>query len=249
VSGRSCAEIVRELTPYLDGELDGDRGSEVRGHLRLCAACREVATAEAALRDGLRALPPVDPPPALWGAIQAQLAAAEVADAQRPAWRRAAARWGRPAAQAGGVAVLAAAAALALWWRSGHRAATPDVSPRVVATGPAAAAPPTSPAPATSNEPDVAAELAAAPAARVASYQAAAAELDAVVAAARPRWPAARQARFDAERTRRFAAVSDATGRARERAWREAVRFLQDAAIDDGALAALDPTPSRGGPR
>ncbi|HET9620087.1 MAG TPA: anti-sigma factor, partial [Kofleriaceae bacterium] len=88
----TCETIQPRLTAYLDGELADDSGSEVRGHLRECAACRQVARDEAALRDGLRTLPPVDPPPSLWAGVQAQLAAAEVADAHRPPWRRALAR-------------------------------------------------------------------------------------------------------------------------------------------------------------
>ncbi|MDQ3369844.1 MAG: zf-HC2 domain-containing protein, partial [Myxococcota bacterium] len=76
-----CDDVRPRLTAYLDGELEGDRGTVVRGHLRSCEACRQVASDEAALRDGLRALPTLDPPPAMWATIQAQLAASEVAEA------------------------------------------------------------------------------------------------------------------------------------------------------------------------
>ena len=89
----SCDDVRPRLTGYLDGELEGDRGSVIRGHLRECAACRSVAVHEAALRDELRRLPPIDPPASLWAGVQARLAEAEVADARRPAWRRALARW------------------------------------------------------------------------------------------------------------------------------------------------------------
>src|SRR5678815_4584208 len=85
----SCESIREKLTAYLDGELEGERGSAVRGHLRGCEACRQIAADEAALRDGLRALPPLDPPPSLWAGVQARLAAAEAAEARRPRWRRA----------------------------------------------------------------------------------------------------------------------------------------------------------------
>jgi anti-sigma factor RsiW len=75
----SCEQTRRRLTAYLDGDLDADGGTLVRVHLRGCAACRQVASDEAALRDELRALPSVDPPASLWAGVQAQLAAAEEA--------------------------------------------------------------------------------------------------------------------------------------------------------------------------
>src|SRR6185437_4529417 len=91
----TCETIQPRLTAYLDGELTDEHGSVVRGHLRECASCRQMATDEAALRDGLRALPSLDPPSTLWAGVQARLAAAEVADARTPRWRHAVARWMR----------------------------------------------------------------------------------------------------------------------------------------------------------
>ncbi len=88
-----CEHVRPQLTGYLDGDVDAETGAVVRGHLRECGACRDIAQAEAALRDGLRALPTVDPPSSMWNAVRARLAEAEVADAHRPAWRRAVARW------------------------------------------------------------------------------------------------------------------------------------------------------------
>ena len=88
-----CGQFRSQLTSYLEGELEGDRGSAVRGHLRTCEACRAVAGDEAVLRDGLRALQPIDPPASLWAGVQARLAADEVAESKKPAWRRALARW------------------------------------------------------------------------------------------------------------------------------------------------------------
>src|SRR5262245_12263465 len=89
----TCKTIQPRLTAYLDGELADDHGSVVRGHLRECAACRQVARDEAELRDCLRTLPVIDPPASLWAGVQAQLAAAEVAEARTPRWRRLVARW------------------------------------------------------------------------------------------------------------------------------------------------------------
>src|SRR4029079_8859436 len=91
----TCKTIQPRLTAYLDGELAADHGSLVRGHLRECSACREIARDEASLRDSLRTLAPIDPPASLWAGVQAKLAAAEVADAHTPAWRRLVARFTR----------------------------------------------------------------------------------------------------------------------------------------------------------
>src|SRR5205814_327578 len=97
----------------------GDAGTVVRGHLRTCEACRRVATDEAALRDGLRALPPVDPPSSLWEGVQARLAVEEVRESQRPPWRRTLERWRRsafaPRFVLAGAVAAAATIALVVW--------------------------------------------------------------------------------------------------------------------------------------
>src|SRR5262245_55604797 len=123
----TCNKIRPRLTAYLDGELADDRGSVVRGHLRECAACRDVARDEAALRDGLRELPAPDPPASLWAGVQARLAAEEVADARKPPWRRVAERWAQwtrrarwtpTMPQLAAAACVAATAVAVLTWRS-----------------------------------------------------------------------------------------------------------------------------------
>ena len=43
----TCERVRAQLTSYLDGELDGDAGTVVRGHLRTCEACRAIAADEA----------------------------------------------------------------------------------------------------------------------------------------------------------------------------------------------------------
>lgn len=175
----TCDKIRPRLTAYLDGELADDHGSVVRGHLRECAACRQVARDEAALRDGLRALAPVDPPPSLWAGVQARLAAEEVADARTPRWRRAAARWARwararwtPTMPQLAVASAAAAAAIALLTLRGPRAdepAGPPVARRVPPAGsavpglPGRNEPPVQPAPGSAPDGHVAPAPAPAP--------------------------------------------------------------------------------------
>jgi len=129
-----CQHAREQLTAYLDGELEGDRGSAVRGHLRECEECRQVAENEAALRDGLRALPPVDPPASLWSGVQARLAQEEVADARRPAWRRALARpllWLRPQPLSLAGAAIATVVVLVVW-KTRHEE-PPAVAPSPVA--------------------------------------------------------------------------------------------------------------------
>ncbi|MBA2540217.1 MAG: zf-HC2 domain-containing protein, partial [Deltaproteobacteria bacterium] len=115
----TCEHVRTQLTGYLDGELDGDAGTMVRGHLRICESCRGVAADEAVLRDGLRSLPPVDPPNSLWAGVQARLAVEEVAASQRPAWRRVLARWQRwmpaPRVAITGALVAAAAVGVIVW--------------------------------------------------------------------------------------------------------------------------------------
>jgi hypothetical protein len=107
----SCGDFERLVTAFVDGELDPERASALRGHARGCARCAAAIAHEASVRDGLAALEVAEPPAALWAGIDARLAEAEVADASRPRiwlWWQAV----RPRAYAG--ALAAATAALAL---------------------------------------------------------------------------------------------------------------------------------------
>lgn len=249
----TCDKVRAELTAYLDGELADERGSAVRGHLRNCAACRGVAADEAALRDGLRTLPPVDPPASLWAGVQARLAAAEVADAEKPAWRRALARWMPRAPQlALGGAIAAAALALVIV-RAQHTddstvSPPAPVAPVVVAPAPTndqAAAPPASPA--VDDGRDVTEVLASAPARVSDDYAAVVRELVPLAREARPRWTEERQREFDTQLAELEQRVSTAkTERDRQRSYRALIRYLQRAAIrDEVALASVIPGASR----
>lgn len=230
----TCEQIREQLTAYLEGELEGDRGGAVRGHLRTCDACRQAATDEAVLRDGLRALPPIDPPPSLWAGVQAQLAAAEVRESQRPAWRRALSRWA-PLAPRFGMAICAlAAATVLLAWRA-HRheevAPQPTLAQQDLApVPPPAPAPP--PAPVVAPAGDVSADLAAEPARISGDAAQAAAALLETARAETASWPADRKQAFEARVTElQAAADAAADGRPKKRAYRDLIRYLQQAAI------------------
>jgi hypothetical protein len=243
----TCDKIRPRLTAYLDGELADDHGSVVRGHLRECAACRQIARDEAVLRDGLRTLAPIDPPATLWAGVQAQLAAAEVADARKPRWRRQAMRWARwsPTMPQLATAGLVAAAAVAmLTWRShiadepspvGHMAAVPPPPPDDHQAPTAVAAPtPTAP----SSE-DVTADLSTEPARTTARYDQVVEELMKLAVEDSARWSADARAAFD----RRIAGLREAiahAGQARsvQRAQRSMIRFLQDALVRDDIVLA-----------
>jgi hypothetical protein len=239
----TCEQIRAQLTAYLDGELEDERGSALRGHLRGCDACRQAAADEATLRDGLRALPALDPPPSLWAGVQARLAAAEVADAKRPAWRATLARWCSVSAiiprlpLAG--AVIAAVVLLSVW-RARHTSDDVASAPAPCAATPCA---PTEPAlrsapaaAAAMRSPtavrDVSEELAARSASQTRDYAEAADELARLAADASASWPDERRRAFDARVTELRAVVEHATdGAPRQRAYRSLIRFLQTAAV------------------
>ncbi len=246
-----CDKIRPRLTAYLDGELADEHGSVVRGHLRECPACREMARDEAALRDGLRALAPVDPPAALWAGIQARLAAEEVADARKPRWRRHAGRWLRwlraarfapTMPQLAAAAVVAVAAIGLLTWRT-HRsddAGHVVVAPPLVHPGHGPApVPPATQAPAALHG-DVTEELLAEPAQTTASYARVIEELMKLAEQDSTGWSAEARAAFNA----RITGLRDAIARAGQGhpshlAQSSMIHYLQTAlAREDGLLAA-----------
>lgn len=249
----TCDDTQRRLTAYLEGDLDADSGTLVRGHLRGCAACRRVASDEAALRDGLRALPTLDPPPSLWAGVQARLAAEEQAEAARPRWRRALARWAPalPRFAAGGL--VAAAAVTVVWWRTQRaQEAAPAVEAPIVVEQPrqlvqpdhdvpppVAAKPSTNAAKCRAPEAgDVTADLALDAGRMDACYAAAAEELLGQAAAARAAWTAEQRTAFDARVAElRAAAEAAAEGRPRQRAQRSLIRYLQNALVRDEVVA------------
>jgi Putative zinc-finger len=235
----NCSDVQPQLTAYLDGELADDRGSAVRGHLRTCDACRQIAADEGVLRDGLRHLSPVDPPASLWAHVQAQLATAEVADAKKPAWKRALGRWSARLAPswpqlAFGGAAAAAIVTFVVWRSHGSSEAPTKSVPEQIAKAPVV--PP--PAPPVSG--DVTDDLAG-EAARVTDiYADTAEELLALANEQRPRWSQTQRDTFDANVAEMRGTIETAfEGRPKQKAWRGLIRYLQSAAVrDDVALAS-----------
>jgi anti-sigma factor (TIGR02949 family) len=69
-----CAEARRRLDAYLDGELVGAPGAELRDHIEGCAECAPEAAAREELRQAIRRSAPVyRAPPALRAQIRATL--------------------------------------------------------------------------------------------------------------------------------------------------------------------------------
>jgi anti-sigma factor RsiW len=270
----NCTACVAQLTAYLDGELTDERGAAMRGHLRTCVGCEQTARHEAAIRDGLRALPSVEPPAHLWAAIAAQVAQQEVAIAKQTSWQRwstqlrggfhavarslALPQLGRTGRWSATVAMVGAAAGL-LWWRmSSHHesssstvitvptlAGTQDAIPHralgsnaVVRDDVAVSAHGLALAPSLAAS-DVAAELLAEQNSVDTTYATTISELQADVARVSSHWSTTDASKF-AQRSQQLAdAVRSAKDvRARSNAYRQHLRFLQSAAIEQ--VASID---------
>ncbi|HEX7702426.1 MAG TPA: zf-HC2 domain-containing protein [Kofleriaceae bacterium] len=230
----NCDDVRPQLTSYLDGELEDDRGSAVRGHLRECDACRAASDDEATLRDGLRALPSLDVPSTLWAGVQRQLADAEVADAHTPRWRRVMRRWAaamRPQqwmTPRFALASSAVAVIVVVWaWRYTHRDELP--APQANLMGTVAVGVFVAPHASSANDlNDVATEIAAVPKQMTDDYAQATLELVALAQASRTQWPDDRKQVFDAKLAELQRAVDGATeGRPRQKAYRALIRYLQ----------------------
>ncbi|MBL8626192.1 MAG: zf-HC2 domain-containing protein [Myxococcales bacterium] len=140
----NCRQLAEQVDAYLDGDLDEVGASACRGHLRTCAACRDLADQQTRLRAALAELPPAEPPAHLWAAIDARLGAAEIADSRRGAlatgWSRLVA-WLRPVAWPVAMVGSAGAIALAVVQLRGAAPSQP-LALRAPVVAPAAAAPP-----------------------------------------------------------------------------------------------------------
>ena len=251
-----CPDVRARLSAYSDGELDDATGSSVRGHLRGCAGCRELALQDTAIREGLNDLAAPEPPLELWSKIQAEIAAHEIADGQRSsAWRwwSRAVQGARRAAHAitGPLAVpVLALAAVALWFGLHHwrgvwapAAVTAPAMPAVVAPVAFAPAPVLAVPAAAAADVDVAEQIVADAADGDAKLLAAADELAGFVADDRATWPTAKAKKFDAEVSARRAQIARSSpGRAREHALRQLVSYLRSTLADGQVADASDVT-------
>jgi len=257
----SCKDIRPQLTAYLDGEVDAERGSVIRGHLRGCEACRDVARDEAAIRDGLRDLPPLDPPASLWSGVQARLAEIEVADAERPRWRRVLAQIGhgpenalrglrwllvpRNASSRIALGALVASTAVVLaYWRTHSEVDGPTLTEVLDQTNYQIVAlqstpPPTPHVTPTPADLDVTEDLAADNARANARYTDVIEENEPLAREARAHWAADRQATFDAHVARLKTEIAAAKGRARQHLQGDLARYLQNAATRDQVVVAV----------
>lgn len=246
----TCASCQAKLSAYLDGELADSEASALRGHLRTCAACSEAAASEAKIIDGLRQLPSMDPPPAMWQAIRAQLATQEIADAEAPLLQR----WARKLAPMapwawrglGGLGAATAAVAILWWVRAPEPAATTKGSNGQVAVAPQA---PPAPAPleqaglvvGAAMPVDVAVTLGDEVALADRSYRDAVAELAAMIDEEKPSWAPAFARKYDDKvRELRARVDAEAAGPAKERAWQALMRYLQTS-LTRAELAELAP--------
>jgi putative zinc finger protein len=243
----ACDRVRAQLTAYLDGELVDDRGTVVRGHLRTCADCRHIAEQEAALRDGLRAMPSVDPPPSLWAGVQARLAQEEVAAAQQPAWKRALVRWSHaftlPRLAGGGLVVAAAIALIFVKTRPQPEEIFTPPQPVVIHHDiKPDHGPPAGCAIAADDNADVTADLAAEPTRITNCYLH---EIDATLAEAKNlKWSDDRRAAFDAKVATMRAAISKAPeGKRRWRAAQAMLAFTEGAVIRDDVVLAMGGAP------
>ena len=87
------ARIVRQLSAYLDGELDPSVSRAVAAHLAECDACRHELAMLRQVKGLLERLPEVEPPQAVWHGLRARLAAEDrptvtILDTVRAAFRR-----------------------------------------------------------------------------------------------------------------------------------------------------------------
>lgn len=258
----TCTSCQAKLSAYLDGELSDGEGSALRGHLRTCAACSEAAASEAKIIDGLRQLPAMDPSPAMWQAIRAQLATQEIADAEAPLLQR----WARKLAPMapwawrglGGMAAATAAVAL-LWWLRAPGDA-PGQRPAAVASGQdgSAVASERDARPASPLEQAGVVVGTAMPPVDVAvalgdevtmidrSYRDAVDELVAMIDEEKASWAPAFARRYDDKvRELRARVDGETAGPAKERAWQALMRYLQTS-LTRAELADLSSSSGKG---
>jgi hypothetical protein len=234
----NCRDVEPRLSAYLDGELDDRAASALRGHLRLCEACRQLADNHAATVDVLASLASAtpEPPPALWDGVLARLGEAEVADARRSTWWLRW-QWLRPHLLPA-TAALAMVATVGVWAvKRGETAMEPALA-AIPDTAALAAAAPLRDVPYDDHRDAV---IALGDDAQVLdeAYRSAADELLALIALDRATWTPEQATRVDARIGELRAAVAAAEpGEPRERAWQALVGYLQRVVTSDRVALA-----------
>jgi anti-sigma factor RsiW len=75
---RTCADVQRDLSRYVDDDLPPDERAEMARHLASCDTCRGIETDFRQLRASARTLGPVPPPGHLWSTIADRLQGEDV---------------------------------------------------------------------------------------------------------------------------------------------------------------------------
>lgn len=124
------------LNDYADDALTGEARAEVERHLESCSVCRGVVDDLRAIASGTRTLTPIDPPPAAWMRIAAQIRKETAARRSEPDAVSSSIgghlrRWGWLAAAA--VVAIATVVGLRLGPMAPRRAA-PPIAPAVEST-------------------------------------------------------------------------------------------------------------------
>jgi len=237
----TCRDVRARMTAFVDGELDAQVGSSVRGHLRGCAECADQVARERVIAHSLARLSPPEPPADLLRAINAEVARQEAADARRGrlwlSWRSI--RGQLPGySPALGLSAIAAVLAVTAWWRHAGPSAASENGMQLPAAPSATAAARSEPA-AARSEPATVVPLA--PPTQVdtslldeseAQYRAVITELLTMLADDRAAWSSQRSATFTREVSSLEAQAAGASrGRPRERALQATIAYLQDALL------------------
>lgn len=89
MKSRECESMRPLISAYMDGELTPTEEAQLQQHLAQCSHCRNLLEEYRQLRDGLRYLPPAEPPPQLRQQIWHETIERPRTEAgRRPAWIR-----------------------------------------------------------------------------------------------------------------------------------------------------------------
>jgi anti-sigma factor RsiW len=94
---RTCSDVQRDLSRYIDDDLPPGEQAAVALHLASCEACRGIAADLRQIRASARTLGPVPPPEQVWSSLarlrHTTAASGEMADVRRRAMARSTQSW------------------------------------------------------------------------------------------------------------------------------------------------------------